>query len=133
MHHFLDAVDRYIDAAALNREVLPAVRPGPVQIPEPVRRLNLAKENIRTVIIAAGYRPDHPWLRVPVLAADGSIQQQRGITPASGLYVVGQYFQHRRDSGFIDGARHDARHVVDHLVGRRALDRSFATTPARAA
>jgi putative flavoprotein involved in K+ transport len=133
MHHFLDAVDRYIDAAALNREVLPAVRPGPVQIPEPVWRLNLAQVNIRTVIIAAGYRPDHPWLRVPVLAADGSIQQQRGITPASGLYVVGQYFQHRRDSGFIDGARHDARHVVDHLVGRRAPDRSFATTPARAA
>jgi hypothetical protein len=47
--------------------------------------------------------------------------------------VVGQYFQHRRDSGFIDGARRDARHVVDHLVGRRAPDRSFATTPARAA
>jgi putative flavoprotein involved in K+ transport len=37
--------------------------------------------------------------------------------------VVGQRFQHRRDSGFIDGARHDARVVVDHLLG----------TPARAA
>ena len=128
MHHFLDAVDRYIDAAGLNREVLPAVRPGPVHIPEPVTRLSLAEENIRTVIIAAGYRPDHPWMPVPVLAPDGSIRQQRGVTPAPGLYVVGQYFQHRRDSGFIDGARHDARDVVDHLLGRRAPDRRFAAT-----
>jgi putative flavoprotein involved in K+ transport len=30
--------------------------------------------------------------------------------------VVGQRFQHRRDSGFIDGARHDAQAVVAHLV-----------------
>ena len=132
MHHVLDAVDHYIDAAGLNREVLPAVRPTPVRIPEPVTRLSLAGENIRTVIIAAGYRPDHPWLHVPVLAPDGSIRQRRGVTPAPGLYVVGQYFQHRRDSGFIDGARHDARYVVDHLVGRGA-DRSFAATRRSAA
>jgi putative flavoprotein involved in K+ transport len=132
MHHFLDAVDHYIGAAGLNREVLPPVRPGPVQILEPVTRLSLARENIRTVIVAAGYRPDHPWLRVPVLAPDGSIRQQRGVTAAPGLYVVGHYFQHRRDSGFIDGARHDARYVVDHLLGRGAPDRSFATIRATA-
>jgi putative flavoprotein involved in K+ transport len=133
MHRFLDAVDHYIDAAGLNREVLPAVRPGPVWIPEPVTRLSLAAESIRTVIIAAGYRPDHPWLRVPVLAPDGSIRQQRGVTPAPGLYVVGQHFQRRRDSGFIDGARHDARYLVDHLLGRRAPDRRFAATRQSAA
>ena len=133
MHHFLDAVDRYIDASGLNREVLPALRPGRVQIPEPVRSLSLAGENIRTVIVAAGYRPDHRWLRVPVLTPDGSIRQQRGVTPAPGLYVIGQYFQHRRDSGFIDGARYDARYVVDHLLGREAPDRSFATTRGAAA
>ena len=33
-----------------------------------------------------------------------------------GVYVVGQRFQHRRDSGMIDGARHDAAHVVAHLT-----------------
>jgi putative flavoprotein involved in K+ transport len=31
------------------------------------------------------------------------------------VYVVGQRFQHRRDSAFIDGARHDAAAVVRHL------------------
>jgi putative flavoprotein involved in K+ transport len=70
------------------------------------------------VIVAAGYRPYHPWLRLPVLAPDGSIAQRHGVTAVPGLYVVGQYFQHRRDSGFIDGARYHARSVVDQLLGR---------------
>jgi putative flavoprotein involved in K+ transport len=33
-----------------------------------------------------------------------------------GLYAVGTRFQHRRDSTFLDGLRHDARQVVDHLT-----------------
>jgi putative flavoprotein involved in K+ transport len=133
MHRFLDAVDTYVDRAGLSREVLPAVRPRSFDIPHPVTRLDLARERIGTVISAAGYRPDHPWVRVPVVAPDGSIRQHRGVTPAPGLYVVGQYFQHRRDSGFIDGARHDARSVVDHLLGGRASRRPTAATRAPAA
>jgi putative flavoprotein involved in K+ transport len=118
MHRFLDAVDRYVDEVGLTREVLPAMRPSPVEVPDPLSRLDLAAEHIGTVLVAAGYRPHHPWLHLPVLGPDGSIRQRRGVTPAPGLYVVGQRFQHRRDSGLIDGARHDARCVVDHLVGR---------------
>ena len=68
------------------------------------------------MLLAAGYRPDHAWLRLPVTAPDGSIRQVRGVTAAPGVYVVGQRFQHRRDSGFIDGARHDAHAVVRHLA-----------------
>ena len=119
MHRFLDAVDRHVDEAGLGVEVLPAVRPLPVQLDEAPTHLDLKAENVGTVIVAAGYRPHHPWLNVPVLAADGSINQHRGVTEVPGLYVVGQPFQHRRDSGFIDGARHDARMVVDHLLGAR--------------
>jgi putative flavoprotein involved in K+ transport len=133
MHRVLDTVDDYIDNAGLNREVLAASRPGAVIVPVPVTRLNLASENIRTAIAATGYRPDHPWLRVPVLEPDGSIRQHRGVTTTPGLYVVGQYFQHRRDSGFIDGVRHDARYVVDHLLRRGDRDRGFATTRSSAA
>ena len=71
-------------------------------------------------MLATGYRPDHPWLGCRSPAADGSIRQHRGVTDAPGVYVVGQRFQHRRDSGFIDGARHDAHAVVRHLTaGRR--------------
>jgi putative flavoprotein involved in K+ transport len=76
---------------------------------------------VTTVLLATGYRPHHPWLHVPVTAPDGTIHQRHGLTPAPGLYVVGQRFQHRRDSGFIDGARHDAATVVHHITSQRPL------------
>ena len=77
--------------------------------------MDLRAEGIGTVLLATGSRPHHPWLRVPVTAADGSIVQDRGVTPSPGMYVVGQRFQHRRDSSSLDGARHDAAAVVGHL------------------
>lgn len=122
MHRFLDAVDEHVDASGLGREVWEPLRPEPFEPLAPPTRLDLRAEGIGTVLLASGYRPHHPWLRVPVTAPDGSIRQYRGVTPAPGLYVVGQRFQHRRDSGFIDGARHDAEAVVAHLTGRQAVD-----------
>jgi putative flavoprotein involved in K+ transport len=118
MHRFLDAADDYAEQSGLGSELWPAVRPRPVEVPAPPTRLDLGAERIGTVLLAAGFRPDHGWLRVPVTTPAGSIRQRHGVTPAAGLYVVGQRFQHRRDSGFIDGARHDAHAVVAHLLGR---------------
>jgi putative flavoprotein involved in K+ transport len=122
MHRFLDAVDRYVDASGLSTEVWAPERPRPVELADVPERLDLRAEGISTVVLAAGYRPHHPWLRLPLTEADGSIRQHRGVTAAPGVYVVGQRFQHRRDSGFIDGARHDAAQVVAHLCsGQRAV------------
>lgn len=115
MSHFLDDVDRYIDAAGLAREVEPALRPERVAVRRSPARMDLRAAGIGTVVLATGFRPHHPWLRIPVVGSDGAIQQHRGVTPAPGLYVVGQKFQHRRDSTFIDGVRFGARDVVDHL------------------
>ena len=130
MHRFLDAVDRHVDESGLTREVWAGVRPRPVEVGEPPHSLDLRAEGIGTVLVAAGYRPDHRWLHLPVLAGDGSIVQRRGVTPAPGVYVVGQRFQHRRDSGFIDGARHDAHAVVRHLLARHAGSRLTSEEPA---
>ena len=116
MNRFLDAVDGYVAQAGLTREVWAGVRPDPVEVPVTPTSLDLRAEGIGTVLLAAGYRPDHAWLRLPVTAPDGSIRQVRGVTPVPGVYTVGQRFQHRRDSGFIDGARHDAHAVVSHLL-----------------
>ncbi len=124
MHRFLDAVDEHVDRSGLGSEVWASVRPRPFIADEIPARLNLSAEGVGTVLLATGYRPHHPWLHVPVTSPDGSIRQHRGITPAPGLYVVGQRFQHRRDSGFIDGARHDAQSVVAHLTSSRSLDPS---------
>jgi putative flavoprotein involved in K+ transport len=125
MHRFLDAVDDFVETSGLGTEVWAPVRPKPFAAPPAPEALDLRAEGIGTVLLATGYRPDHSWLRVPVTAPDGSIRQRRGVTPAAGLYVVGQRFQHRRDSGFIDGARHDAAAVVEHLASRRALDPAY--------
>jgi putative flavoprotein involved in K+ transport len=114
MHGVLDAIDRHIDGAG--PPVGPAERPAPLNVPPPLLDLDLAQAGIGTVLVAAGYRPHHPWLRLPIIEPDCSIRQHRGVTPAPGVYVVGQRFQHRRDSGFIAGARHDARTVVQHLL-----------------
>jgi putative flavoprotein involved in K+ transport len=122
MHRFLDAVDAHVTASGLESEVWAPLRPASFVAGAAPATVDLRSERIGTVLLATGYRPDHAWLRVPVTAPDGTIRQHRGVTRSPGLYVVGQRFQHRRDSGFIDGARHDAAAVVDHLTSRRSLD-----------
>jgi putative flavoprotein involved in K+ transport len=122
LHRLLDSVDEHIDATGLTSEVWEPVRPRPFWPGGAPRTLDLRAEGIGTVILATGYRPHHPWLHVPVTAPDGSIRQYRGVTPVPGLYVVGQRFQHRRNSGFIDGARYDSALVVEHLCSNRPLD-----------
>ncbi|CUR56594.1 putative Monooxygenase [metagenome] len=116
MHRFLDRVDRYVEQCGLAARAGHPLRPEPFTAPAHERRLHLGVEGIRTILLATGYRPDHSWLQVPLTRQRGVIRQYRGTTQAPGLYVVGQRFQHRRDSGFVDGARHDARAVVTHLL-----------------
>ena len=117
MHRFLDAVDRHVDASGLTQEVWSPERPRAVRLQDPPESLDLVAEGIRTVVLATGYRQSHPWLTLPITAPDGSIRQRRGRTEAPGVFVVGQRFQHRRDSGMVDGARRDAAMVVADLVG----------------
>lgn len=116
LDRFLDSLDRFVERVGLGGQLWDSPRPRPVAVAPAPTRLDLRAEGIGTVLVAAGYRPHHPWLRLPVTDADGTIRQRRGVTPAEGLYVVGQRFQHRRDSGYIDGARHDAASVVAHLL-----------------
>jgi putative flavoprotein involved in K+ transport len=120
MHRFLDAADEHAHRWRLEPEIWPPERPAPVPLPEAPARLHLGREGIRTVVVAAGYRPDHRWVKVPVVSAAGSIEHSRGLTDSPGFFTVGQRFQHRRDSGIISGARHDAARVVDHIVGTTA-------------
>ncbi|EWT01615.1 pyridine nucleotide-disulfide oxidoreductase [Intrasporangium oryzae NRRL B-24470] len=117
MNRFLDSVDRQVDAGLLGRRGRPAERPRPLGQVRTATALHVRAERIRTVVVAAGYRQDLPWLRLSITTPEGDIRHRRGVTPAPGVYVVGQRFQHRRDSAMIDGARHDAAMVVAHLVG----------------
>jgi putative flavoprotein involved in K+ transport len=116
MNRFLDAADEHVERAGLRAEVWAASRPRETTAPVAPRRLNLRREGIHSIVLATGQRPHFPWLRLPITATDGVVRQHRGVTPAPGVYVVGMRFQHRRDSLFIDGVRHDAAAVVRHLL-----------------
>jgi putative flavoprotein involved in K+ transport len=126
----LAGIDRYIHSAGLEAEVLPKVPVPPLNVSSQLDTMDLRAAGISTVVWATGFRYRYPWLRVPVLDRDGDVRQYRGITPAPGLYVIGQRFLHRRDSSFIDGARHDARAICGHI---ETSDRSRSVRPSLSA
>jgi len=121
----LREIDDRIDGDGLGREVLDPDPPVPLR-PEPaLDRLDLRARRISTVLWATGHRRAYPWLEIPVADAAGEIRQRHGVTACPGLYTLGQRFQHRRGSNFIDGVGRDAVFVADHLV-RRSYRRAGA-------
>jgi putative flavoprotein involved in K+ transport len=113
----LRSIDQYVTTTGLEHEVLPAAPARPVILSGGPHDLDLRSAGISTVVWATGVHHRYPWLRVPVVDAQGDIEQYRGVTAAPGLYVIGLRFMHRRNSQFIDGARHDAQTITEHLVG----------------
>ena len=111
-------IDRYVERSGLAAEVLPPEPLPPLRRAGSRRQIDLRAAGINTVIWATGHRRTYPWLDVPVLDGGGEVRQRRGVTPAPGLYVLGQRFQHYRNSNFIDGVGRDAAFVADHLTHR---------------
>jgi putative flavoprotein involved in K+ transport len=114
----LARIDDHIARSGLDAEVLRASRPAGMRPAERLTRLDLRRDGVGTVLWATGYRRPYPWLQVPVLDGAGEIRHRRGVTPVEGLYVMGQRFQYRRDSNFIDGVRHDAAYLAGHIADR---------------
>jgi len=126
----LQRIDHAIDRLVLGSELLD---------PEPVTRLasagspasiDLKADGITSVVWATGHRRAYDWLDLPILEA-GEIRQHRGVTPFPGAYVLGQRFQHHRNSNFIDGVGRDAEFVADHIsirTDRRDTSGLFAST-----
>jgi putative flavoprotein involved in K+ transport len=112
LRSLLDGIDRSVSADGLEHEVLPATRPAAVRPLRPSTTSHLRSEGVGTVVLATGFRAHYPWLGLPILDGGGRIEQYRGRTRWPGVFVVGQRFQYRRDSSFIDGVRHDAATVV---------------------
>jgi putative flavoprotein involved in K+ transport len=129
MRHVLDGVDAFVETNGFTSEVFEADRPKPFRPPSAPTRLDAADRGIRTVIWATGYRRSYAWLNVPVLDADGEIQQRYGVTSVPGIYTVGQRFQTRRSSSFISGVGHDAAAVAANIQALRpVLRRSTVLT-----
>jgi putative flavoprotein involved in K+ transport len=135
MHRLLDRFDAWAGSSCDER-------PEPTRVPSrPQLDLDLTSGEIRTVVWATGYRPDHSWLDVPVFDRRGRIRHDGGVvTGVRGLYLLGMPFLRRRRSTFISGAVRDTDDLV-RLI-RRDLARqeccappnasTYTATPARA-
>ena len=113
----LRTIDGYIPRVGAD-DGAPPGRPAPFRAHGGPAGLNLRTAGIGTVIWATGYRPHYPWLRVPMLDADGQIAHRRGVTDVPGLYVLGLRFLYRRDPNFIDGVGRDARFLAARITAR---------------
>jgi putative flavoprotein involved in K+ transport len=113
----LDTFDEWATNRGLDREIEAPIRLAPTRVPPTAPLLlSLRSGQIKTIVWATGYRPEYPWLDVPVLDAKGRIIHDGGITPVPGLYLMSGTFLRRRRSTFIDGAGEDARDLSAHLV-----------------
>ena len=80
-----------------------------------VDSLDLARENITTIVWATGYTYDFGWLKIPVFDDRGRPVQQRGVTQRPGLYFLGLHWMHTFKSGLLAGVGSDAEHLADHM------------------
>ena len=68
------------------------------------------------VIWATGFTRDHSWIDVPVFDADGAPVHERGVTAASGLYLLGLPWQCTRGSALLGWVNDDARYITDQIA-----------------
>lgn len=134
MGRLLDLIDTWATENGLEN-VEPTYRLPPTRVEaSPPLGLDLVKHGIKTVIWAAGYRPDYSWLDVPVFDRKGMIRHDGGVGAAPGLYLMGAPFLRRRKSTLIDGAADDARDLGGLLAtylddsSRHANSRITAST-----
>lgn len=118
----LDAADEYARRNGLDLPEEPRAREFPAMpdcVLNPLKSLDLADNNIRTVLWATGFAVDYSWLQVDAFDEAGKPSHQRGVSSEPGVYFLGLPWLSRRGSSFIWGVWHDAKHVADHIATQR--------------
>lgn len=88
---------------------------------------NGSTTRVAAIVWCTGLRPDHRYVRVPVLDDAGRLVHRRGITTCPGVYAVGLPHQSSITSHLVGGVGTDARYVVRHLARRTSPDPTRAT------
>jgi len=119
----LDEADDFVRRNNLDLPQDPEARktwPDPECLTNPIRALDLARENITSVIWATGYKLDFGWLDIGEFDVRGRPLHSRGISTEPGLYFVGLPWLSRRGSSFIWGVWHDAKFIADQIAIQHA-------------
>jgi len=114
----LDQADAFVARNGLGLPEEPEARvilPDPDCMTKPLRQLDLAKAEVKSIIWATGFTQDFGWLKVDAFDAKGKPKHQRGVSSEPGIYFVGLPWLSRRGSSFIWGVWHDARYIADHI------------------
>lgn len=114
----LTTIDDWADGIGAGTAIGAPERLAPTMVSSAPRLdLDLSSGEIRTVLWATGYRPDHSWLKLPVFGRKGQLIHDGGVvTGAPGIYALGLPFLRRRNSTFIDGVGADATDLSGHLM-----------------
>ncbi|MEZ2392170.1 flavin-containing monooxygenase [bacterium RCC_150] len=111
------ALDAYISAARINAPPAEA-RPADNWLPDEPARLELAAENITSVLWATGYKLDLSFVDIPILDPWSYPRHERGVTEQPGLFVVGLPWLTGHYSSIVGGVGVDAEYVAACVAGR---------------
>ncbi len=79
--------------------------------------LDLARENIGTIIWSSGYGYDFGWVHLPILDAKGAPLQTRGVTACPGVYFLGLHWMHTFRSAIMPFVGRDGAYIAEHIDG----------------
>ncbi|MFZ0322817.1 MAG: NAD(P)/FAD-dependent oxidoreductase [Actinomycetes bacterium] len=132
----LDEADAFVARNGLALPEEPAARnlgALPSCVTDPLRRLDLARAGVTSIIWATGFSLDYGWLQVDAFDEHGRPNHRRGVSSEPGVYFLGLPWLSRRGSSFIWGVWHDAAYVADHIATQRGYLTYSATGPAAGA
>ncbi|MBR1224072.1 NAD(P)-binding domain-containing protein [Bradyrhizobium sp. AUGA SZCCT0176] len=119
---FLDMLDAHVEQHGLHLPADPAARTvlaDPPCVTDPIRRLDLGKEEIQAVVWATGYGVDFSWIDLPVRDGSGEPVHRGGVSEVPGLYFLGLPYLSKLYSAFLSGVGDDAAVLADHIAARR--------------
>lgn len=115
---FYNEADAYIKNNGLDLPGEPQARqllPDPECVTQPILTLDLAAQNISSVIWASGFGYDFSWLQVDTFNEFNQPIHKQGISPQRGIYFLGLPYLTGRGSSFIWGVWHDAKYIAEHI------------------
>jgi len=120
---FSEMVKTTIDEFILNQQLVSPPREvdeedlpdTTVSCASSIKKLDLQKNNITSVIWATGFGADFSYVKLPITDQAGNLKHKNGIMDVDGLYLLGYHWLRNRKSTLIYGIREDAEFIVEEV------------------